>query len=210
MARKSNEQPVTQQDNDTQVNVDQEKEQMKRQIDELSALVKQLLEEKTKQNTIAEGMIAEIDPNKKIRIISLISGGLNLKSDYMNQPFYLSDFGKFLDIKYDDLNSIVNNQRELAENGAFWITNKEAVEALYLEEDYKRMVEKDTIEKIMTLHTNDIVDIIGSVSDIQKETILQLIIKGIRESKEGYTDLNKIKAISDNVGQDLLELAKDN
>lgn len=149
-----------------------------------------------------------INPNKMVKIVSMVIGGLNLRGNN-NIVMYFPKFGDSKKVPFEELRTIVMNHDDLARSGAFIITDPIAVKGLYLETEYEHILGQSKIEKIIDLPANEIISVLKSASKIQRDTILQKIIRGIPSGDNRYTDYNKIKAISDFVGQDITELVKD-
>lgn len=195
-----------------------EKEKMSAELEELRAMVKQLLEDKAsvKPEIVKTDSIKDeyydieeelnINPNQMIKIVSLIEGGLNLKGN-SPQPLYLPEFGATRSVTYEELRAIYYNHPELTRNGAYFILNKNAVRALYLDSDYDNILNRDRLDKLVDLPTAEMMSALQSLTKVQKETFIQRYIQGIKSQDNRFGDFNKIKAIDDYIGNSLVELA---
>lgn len=211
----ANQKPKNVEDN---VVIDVEKEQMKSEIDELKAMVAQLLktqQEKPKPSAKKESEdifhnIEEelnISPHRSVRVVSMTIGGLSLKGANGKEPLQFRDFGVAKSVSFEDVRAFVDNHHELAVGGGFLIQDKSVVRALYLEEEYDRLLSKEKVENIIDLPAQEIVNTLKSAPKPLQDTIVQYIIRMIPRDNR-YSDYGKIKVISDYVGEDLMELAK--
>ncbi|WP_440110348.1 hypothetical protein [Paenibacillus sp. QZ-Y1] len=195
-----------------------EKEKMSSEIEELRAMVKQLLEDKVATQSVSPAIEKEkdeyydieeelnINSNQLVKIVSLIEGGLNLKGN-SPQPLYLPEFGATRSVTYEELRAIYYNHPELTRNGAYFILNKNVVKALYLDSDYENILNKDKLEKLVDLPTSEMMSVLKGLTKVQKETFIQRYIQGIKSQDNRFGDFNKIKAIDDYIGNSLIELA---
>ncbi|MGM1044876.1 MAG: hypothetical protein ACQEXX_01880 [Bacillota bacterium] len=201
---------------DTNV-VDIEKDRLVAEVEELKALVQKLMVKNVEQPTMTTSKNTDedffdieeelnINPNQLVKIVSMTEGGLNLKGN-APQPLYLPEFGATRAVTYEELRSIFYNHSELTREGAFFILNKNVVKALYLEDDYKKLINKDKLDKIVDLPASEILSVLKNLTKIQRETFIQRFIIGIRQNDNRYSDFNKIKAIDDYIGNSLMSLA---
>jgi hypothetical protein len=194
-----------------------ENEILRKELEDLRSMVKTMLENQTSKtsdkttdvNDVYYDIEEElnINPNKMVKIVSMVIGGLNLRAN--NNTLYFPKFGDSAKVPFEELRTIVRNHDDLARSGAFVITDAIAVKGLYLEDEYEHILGVKKMEVIIDLPANEIVSVLKGASKIQRDTILQTIIRGIPSGDNRYTDYNKIKAISDYVGQDITELAKE-
>jgi hypothetical protein len=146
----------------------------------------------------------DIDPREYIRIVSLTDGGLNLSTNTTTIRF--NDFGTTKSVTFEDLRSIVDNHPHAAKEGAFLIQSEKAVKALYLTDDYENMLNKESVENLITLPISEIKKTLDSVGVILKETIVSRIIKGIISGAAKYQDRSKINEISNYIDKDLYKI----
>lgn len=191
------------------------------QVSDLTALVQSLLEqnkqlqsekEQVKEISVkAENSLYEtaedrldIDPREYVKIISLTDGGLNLATN--TTVVRLNDFGVSKSVTFEDLRAIVDNHPTSARGGSFLIQSEKAVKALYLDDEYENMLNKDQVESIITLPMSEIKNTLDSVGSILKETIISRIIKGIISGSQKYQDRSKIIEIGNHIGKDLYKI----
>ncbi|MGG1650430.1 hypothetical protein ABHN03_16630 [Paenibacillus sp. NRS-1775] len=192
------------------------------QVAKLTSLVEDLLEKNKKIETSHEEIKTEtkkvnslfesvedkldIDPREYIRVVSLTNGGLNLTGTTSTIRF--NDFGSSKTITFEDVRAIVDNHTKFAHEGAFLIQSEKAVKALYLDDVYQKFVSRETIDNIISLDIDEIIDTLNSVSPTLKENIIERIVVGIATNDNKFQDRYKIDAIGKLVKQDLYELAK--
>ena len=200
------------------VQVDPEKESMKNEIEQLKQLVQSLIEanksnnnqEEQKDNykkSIYSDIEDEIDisPTARIRLVSLTVGGLNLRA--LHHIVRIPDFGNSITVSFEDLRYIVNNHPDLARDGAFIILNEKAVKALYLENDYKNLLNRSDIEQIVNTSAIYLEELLKKVTKVQLQAIVHQFITEIAKGNPKYLDRNKLAVLSDHVGTDIYQLA---
>lgn len=185
-----------------------ENEKLKEEIEQLKKMIKELRKEKENIIDIPESTVSEIPLNKLIKVVSLFHGILNLITN-SGKVITFNHFGAIKPITFGDLMEICDRQKRLAEEGYFMILDKDAVEALYLTEAYKKIVSKEVIENIITLPEEKIKEILENTTDAIKESIIDTIIKGINAGDIRYSDKNKIYFIGQILGKDLFKMAED-
>ncbi|MBZ4664644.1 MAG: hypothetical protein JG776_2368 [Caloramator sp.] len=205
MPRKKNEVDI-----ETMEGIDyaKENEKLKEEIEQLKKMIEELRKEKENIIDIPESTVSEIPLNKLIKVVSLFHGILNLITN-SGKVITFNHFGAIKPITFGDLMEICDRQKRLAEEGYFMILDKDAVEALYLTEAYKKIVSKEVIENIITLPEEKIKEILENTTDAIKESIIDTIIKGINAGDIRYLDKNKIYFIGQILGKDLFKMAED-
>lgn len=189
-----------------------ENELLKSQLEEMKKLI-ELKKDSEKQESktpsdslfIDESQIA-IPSNKLISVMNMASGSLNL--DANGKRILLREFGTTQQISFEDLRAVYNTHPIIIEEGWLLIQSIEVVKALYLEERYENFKSKKFIEDIITLSAEEIIKTLDNLTPSLQTTAIDIIIKGLSEKNNKFSDLNKIQVISDFVGQDINELAK--
>lgn len=151
----------------------------------------------------------EVSPTKLVTIMSMKNGGLNLRGT-RPIPIYLRDFGSTTRVTFDELRTICDNHYGLARNGGFLIQDKQAVKALYLEDDYKKLekVNRKTVESFIDLPIDQLIPTLESLPAVIQETIIEKVVHSIFSGDNRYTDLNKLKVLNDYTGKDLMKIAQ--
>lgn len=151
------------------------------------------INEKIEQTNLIE--YEEPSPNKQVRVMSLCYGSLNLaESKGEKARLKFSKYGEIRPCLYSVLMNIVNNNRNFAEKGYFYILDKSVVYHLGLEEEYKKIVNNDCINNICNYNTPEIKDIVSVMNNEQKETMIRLLCDKIYNGET--VDYNKIETIS--------------
>ena len=188
-------------------------EELERELEELKKKLETLMSEKVsaveKNNDIKDEneVFPEIPMNKPIKVMSLYTGGLNLKKyDNDKTPVRFNRFGEVQPILYMDLIKIISHQRKIFEEGYCVILDDEVIKVHYLEKDMEKILDKNTIEKILDYENEKIRDLFVGTTKQIKQTIIDLIIDKI--VKKEYVDRNKVALISELYGKDLYEIAE--
>lgn len=195
------------------VNLEDENKILKDELSQLKSMMQMLLNKDKitiESNNISQNEdieddddFVEIKPTRQILITSLVHGKLVLVNE-KKTPFRIDDFGQTRNIRFEDIESICNINRNAFKNGWAYIGNKkdkDVVKALYLDEDYKKLLDKNTIENFINLSQSEMTKIFKTASDIQLETIIETITKGLLNFDTKYTDLNKLKFIDELVNE---------
>jgi len=195
----------------TQVEI--ENELLKSQLEEMKKMIQELSDNPKQQqyqqenNLYVDELQNQIPPNKMIPIISMRTGGLNLHG-VNGKLIYLEDFGKTRSVAFEDLMHIHNSMPNVVEEGWFIIQNADAVKTMYLDDKYEKFVSKKILEDIINLPVDEITNTLKGLNESMRTTAVEIIIRGIAARENKFSDLNKIQAISDYIGQDINELAK--
>src|SRR5690606_34546686 len=179
-------------------------EELERELEELKKKIETLMSEKVsaveKNNDIKDEneVFPEIPMNKPIKVMSLYTGGLNLKKyDSDKTPVRFNRFGEVQPILYMDLIKIISHKRNFYE---------ERIKVNYLEKDIEKILDKNTIEKVLDYENEKIRDLFVGTTKQIRQTIIDLIIDKI--IKKEYVDRNKVALISELYGKDLYEIAE--
>jgi len=188
-------------------------EELERELEELKKKLETLMSEKVsaveKNNDIKDEneVFPEIPMNKPIKVMSLYTGGLNLKKyDSGKTPVRFNRFGEVQPILYMDLIKIISHQRKFFEEGYCVILDDEVIKVHYLEKDMEKILDKNTIEKVLDYENEKIRDLFVGTTKQIRQTIIDLIIDKI--IKKEYVDRNKVALISELYGKDLYEIAE--
>lgn len=179
--------------------------ELEKELEEMKALVAKLMAEKESVKT--EENFPDIPMNKPIKVMSLYTGGLNLKkSDDDKTPIRFNRFGEIQPILYMDLIKIISHQRKFFEEGYCVILDKDVIKAHYLEDVMKKILDKETIDKILDYDNDKIKELFLGTTKQLRETIVELIVDKIMRNE--YVDRNKVALISELYGRDLYEIAE--
>jgi len=186
-------------------------EELEKELEKMKEMLQKLMAEKkvdTKQNSeIKEEVFPEIPMHKPIKVMSLYTGGLNLKKYNDDKtPFRFNFFGETQPILYGDLVKIISHQRKFFEEGYCVVLDNDVIKVHYLEKFMKKILDKKTIDKLLEYDDEKIKDLYNGTTKQLKQTIVDLIVDKI--VKKEYVDRNKVAVISELYGKDLYEIAE--
>jgi hypothetical protein len=201
-------------------NLEKENKQLKNELDEIKKMLLNLtqnqnkIEPVTQPEYIIEKNISDIDeteirPNKYIKVMSLNFGKLVLSSEGKGQGkiFVFNKFGEVKNIIYSDLANLIHHQQSFAEQGRFYIFDKNVVRNHGLDEYYNKFMTKEMIENILNNNREEVISLFTNTTDAQKETIVNILIKKIIDGAD--IDINKVDIISRIYGQNIYDIARD-
>jgi len=187
-------------------------EELERELEELKKKLETLLTEKVTTiqadsiNNHEDDIFPEIPMHKPIKVMSLYTGGLNLKRyEDDKTPIRFNMYGETQPILYMDLLKIISHQRKFFEEGYCIVLDKNVIKAHYLEKHMSKILDKKTIDNLLEYDDEKIKDLFNGTTKQIKETIVDLIVDKI--IKKEYVDRNKVALISELYGKDLYEIA---
>ena len=135
---------------------------------------------------------------KKVKVISLVPNIYNLttQEDGGGKAFTFKEFGQMITMKTSELEEILSIQayRNQAEQGYFYILDKDIVEDQDLTEAYEHISNKEAIEHVMNLDSDECVDIFcGLNKDMQESLAAQIaenMAKGVRLDRNRIADIS--------------------
>lgn len=157
--------------------------------------------EKVEEEIVVEDTtIPEAPPyNKQIKVMSLSFGSLNLNDGTGGKPrLMFKKFGEVKTVLYSTLIEIVNNNKSFADNGLFYILDKSAVYHLDLTEQYEKIVDKQTIDRLIDMEDWEILAVTKDMLKTQKDMIVELIRE--RAYRDSKISLNKVTLIGQQCG----------
>lgn len=184
--------------------------ELEKELARMKKMVQKLKTEKqtsiTEGNKAEEDILPEIPMNKPIKVMSLYTGGLNLKRyEDDKTPIRFNMYGETQPILYMDLLKIISHQRKFFEEGYCIVLDKNVIKAHYLEKHMSKILDKKTIDNLLDYDDEKIKDLFNGTTKQIKETIVDLIVDKI--IKKEYVDRNKVALISELYGKDLYEIA---
>lgn len=187
-------------------------EELEKELEKMKEMLQKLMTEKEnkfnqeiKQEEVE--VFPEIPMHKPIKVMSLYTGGLNLKKYNDDKtPFRFNFFGETQPILYGDLVKIISHQRKFFEEGYCVVLDNDVIKVHYLEKFMKKILDKKTIDKLLEYDDEKIKDLYNGTTKQLKQTIVDLIVDKI--VKKEYVDRNKVAVISELYGKDLYEIAE--
>jgi len=184
--------------------------ELEKELARMKKMVQKLKTEKqtsiAENNKAEEDIFPEIPMHKPIKVMSLYTGGLNLKRyEDDKTPIRFNMYGETQPILYMDLLKIISHQRKFFEEGYCIVLDKNVIKAHYLEKHMSKILDKKTIDNLLDYDDEKIKDLFNGTTKQIKETIVDLIVDKI--IKKEYVDRNKVALISELYGKDLYEIA---
>lgn len=204
--------------NQNDKNLEKENKQLRTELDEIKKMLLNLTQnQQYPQSTpVVEKYVestdeddSEIKQNKYIKVMSLNFGKLVLSTEGKGQGkiFIFNKFGDVRNIIYSDLANLIHHQQSFAEQGRFYIFDKQVVKNHGLIEYYNKFMTKEMIENILDNNRESIINLFNNTPEAQKETIVNILIKKIINGED--IDINKVDIISRIYGQNIYDIARD-
>ena len=194
----------------------EENDALKKQMEEMQKMLQQLMSQQSApiaqslQEEDSEQQREEIPLTKRIKVTSITTGGVNLKTSYDSgaRKFRLEHLGQTKAIQYEYLIDCINTDRWLFEDGLVYINDPQVVEEQLLEEEYKKFLTPDKIQNILSFDTETIKQMVSNSTREIQETICSVVIDKINAGES--IDLNKVYAIGNSCEPqvNLLELSQ--
>lgn len=148
--------------------------------------------------------------SKKVKVMSLIPNKLNLttEKDGRGKQFTFESFGDIVTMKTTELEDILSIQRyrEQAEEGLFYILDKDIVEDQELADAYANMYDKKGIEDIILLRTDECVDAFCNLGEQMQESLAIYMAEKLNLGER--IDRNRISDISMRADIDISKIAE--
>lgn len=198
---------------------------MAKMQEQILALQKQLAEstekvEKTdKEKSDLQQLVEALKSNentetknlpKKVKVISLVPNIYNLttQENGKGKAFTFKEFGQMITMKTSELEEILSIQayRNQAEQGYFYILDKDIVEDQDLTEAYEHISNKEAIEHVMNLDSDECVDIFCGLNKDMQESLAAQIAENMANGAR--LDRNRIADISMRTDIDIEKIAE--
>ena len=152
----------------------------------------------------------KIQQDEYIDVMSLLPYNLNLstKKDGSGVTKSFTRMGELKGILFGDLMDIIDNHRNFAESGAFYILDPRVVRRAGLDSFYSKILTKDKIEEVIKAKSENCVALYKSCNERQQLLMVQLLIEKIRDNPESV-DLNVVSSISTLSSIRIMDMAED-
>ncbi len=141
--------------------------------------------------------------------MSLIPNRYNLttEKDGHGKQFAFEDFGDIITMKTTELEDILSIQayREQAEKGYFYILDKDIVDDQELTEYYEKISNKEALDRVMHLESDECVDIFVNLDKEMQDSIASKMAEMINDGIK--LDRNKLADISMRTDIDIEKIA---
>jgi hypothetical protein len=177
-----------------------ENKELKNEISEIKKTIESLKEGKfNNQNEL------DIPINKPIKVMSLYYGILTLKTaNRGGKHFRFDNFGDIMPIIYNDLALCISSQRRFFRDGFCIILDESVIKTHGLEKDYKKILNKETIDNFLEFDKNKISELFNNTTLQLQRTIVDSISQKLINKE--IVDMNKIDLISKLYGQDIKKM----
>lgn len=151
----------------------------------------------------------DITADTDIPVISQTVGKLVLSTDGngMGTVYRFDGFGEVHDIPFADLKDIVKNKPRFAKEGAFYISNAQAVKKLRLTKEYEHIVDSKLFEHILDEKSDVVINTYKNAPKLQQEQIVSMIEEKINRGQD--VDGNVLVKIGKLCGKDFLRVEED-
>ncbi len=144
-----------------------------------------------------------------IEVMSLVPHKLNLSTEELGRGrrFSFKRFGEIKRILYNDLASILEHYHSFMENGLFYILDKRVIRKHGLDDVYAKILDKETIEKVLACESPTVVKLYEGASKDQRAVIDQMLIDKLKSGED--LDLNFVSKIGRIAEKDFVKLTED-
>lgn len=172
---------------------EQENIELKQKMAEMMTMIEQMSKTQVQPQVIIQQAQSNIP--RSVKVMSLVPNFLSLTTEARGGgiKYFFSRFGQCEDIPFDHLALIKKVAWKHLEAGVFYICDEQAVESLFLTDLYKKLVNKDAIDKIVNLTTDNDIEIFRNLSKSMQEVIVDMIVQNT--INEQIYDLNRISQI---------------
>lgn len=139
----------------------------------------------------------KVQPDDYVSVMSLLPYNLNLSTQEGGQGSVkkFTKFGEVKRILYRDLVEILEVHRNFVEAGYFYIMNPQLIRYHGLDDVYEKILNKESIEEIISTSSEHAVDLYSTANNKQQEIIIQLLVNKIKDNPDSL-NLNIIDKIS--------------
>ena len=187
-------------------------------------LIKQLMAQIEEQNKKMAEMQSQINnqpqttiiqqsnnglSGKKVKVVNLMQNPLNISTEPngMGRVYTFGNYGDSRLIKFDDLADIVSAYPYTMEHGLAYICDKEVVEELGLSEEYKKLFDKERMDKVVWLREESDLDLFLGMDINLQESAAKRIAELINANEK--MDYNYLRTIKEKTGIDIEAIAQD-
>lgn len=174
--------------------------EMEKTIENLTAMVQALM--KQSNATVNAG-------DRDVLFISLCNNILNLSTEpYGNGTVYtFTEFGEEQSIPLSDARKIIKNNKRFIKGGKCYIADDELVNLEHLTNDYKKILDKDSLLQLLSEDRSKFKTIFDSLTSEQKEIFKDIVVKKLTANPDSV-DMNIVQYINNSLKVDILENIK--
>ena len=197
---------------ENQIKTDNQDEIIKQLMNQIEEQNKKMAEMQSQINNQPQTTIIQQNSGlsgKKVKVVNLMHNPLNISTEPngMGRVFTFREYGDTRLIKYDDLADIVAAYPNTMEGGLAYICDKDVVESLGLAEEYEKLFDKSTMDKIVKLREESDLDLFLGMDINLQESAARRIAERINANER--MDYNYLREIKEKTGIDIEEIAKE-
>ena len=169
---------------------------------ELDALKARILELEKASSIVQEEVIPSYESESVasddyVKVMSLLPYMLNLCTQPLGKGNVktFTKFGEVKKILYKELVDIIESNPGFTNAGYFYIMNPYVIRQHGLEEAYAKILTKEQLEKLLTLNSDDSLELYKSANPEQQEVIIELLAEKLR-TNFASVNLNIIDKLS--------------
>lgn len=146
---------------------------------------------------------------KKIKCVNLMHNPINVSTEPNGggKVYTFEKYGDYRMIRFDDLSDILSSYPYTMEHGLIYITDSKVVEAFGLTDEYSKLYDKATMDKIVYLREETDVDLFIGMEKNLRESTAREIAKLMNQNER--MDYNYLRRIKDECNLDIEQIAKD-
>jgi hypothetical protein len=182
--------------------------QIEEQNKKMAEMQEQIANTKVQAPTIIQQTTNGLN-SKKVKVVNLMHNALNISTQPKGagRIYSFKEYGDVRFIKYDDLVDIVSCYPKTMEGGLAYICDKEVVDSLGLTEDYQKLFDKETMDRVIRLNDESDLELFLGMDDKLQMSTARKIAERINANEK--VDYNYIKTIKERTEIDIEAIAKD-
>lgn len=180
--------------------------QLEAQNEKMAEMQKQI---DNKSQTVVVNNSSDSIRGKKVKVINLMQNPLNIATQ-PNGKGRLYSFKKYGDsrlIKFDDLADIVAAYPYTMEHGLAYICDKEVVKELGLSDEYSKLFDKETMDRVIWLKEESDLDLFLGMDINLQESAARSIAEKLNANER--MDYNYLRIIKEKTGIDIEAIANE-
>lgn len=208
---KSDNAPKAVEEKKTDNNQDELIKKLMAQLEEQNAKMAEM--QKQIENSKSQTVIVNNENNairgRKVKVVNLMQNPLNISTEPNGggRIFSFTRYGESRLIKFDDLADIVSAYPYTMEHGLAYICDKEVVEELGLADDYAKLFDKETMDKVVWLREEADLELFLGMDKNLQESAAKRVAELINANER--MDYNYLRTIKENTGIDIEAIAKE-
>lgn len=166
------------------------------QVSDLTGMVTLLLKQLDGKSSSGE---------RDVTFISLCNHILNLSTEPNGggDVYTFTSFGEEQSIPYSDAKRIIRSNKSFIQGGKCYIADDELVKAEHLDNDYKKILSKDSLLELLSIERSKFPVIFDAMTNTQKEVFRDIVVEKLSKNKSSV-DMNIVQHINESLNIDIL------